>query len=81
MRLSAPIATLVLCASVGAGASTSFDPAPWPQDLLQMLDALSDKYANFDWPVSEREIELTALFNTTRSRIKTGQSGAGAKSG
>jgi len=80
MRNSALIAAIFLCCSVGASANDSFDPKPWLQDLQQMHGAFSDKYANFDWAISEREVDLTALFNSARSRIEAAQSDADTRS-
>jgi hypothetical protein len=42
--------------------AASFDPQPWLEDLQEVRAALSEKYANLEWQVFERDTDLTTLF-------------------
>jgi hypothetical protein len=56
----------VVTSSIGqAAAPTPFDPKPWLEDLDQTREAIATKYANLEWVVLEREIDLAALFTVT----------------
>jgi hypothetical protein len=71
---------LVPMATIPAlGVDTPFDPAPWVQYLHQMQAALSEKYANFEWTVFERQADLSALFARAESRILDSGSDADAR--
>jgi hypothetical protein len=48
---------------------TSFDTKPWLDDLNETQQALATKYANLEWVVFERELNLAALFEETKQRI------------
>jgi peptidase S41-like protein len=61
------------------GVDTAFDSAPWIQDLHQMQSALSEKYANFEWAVFDRQADLSALFAQAESRIRDAGSDAEAR--
>src|SRR5271155_27309 len=65
--------------SVGTFANPAYDPKPWLEDLAQMRAALSAKYADLEWAVFVREIDMSALFADTRKRIETGGSDADAR--
>ena len=52
------------------GERAAFDVNPWLEDLHQIKDAFSAKYANFEWAVFEREINLADLFATTEARLR-----------
>jgi hypothetical protein len=56
--------------AASAAETPAFDPKPWIEDLEQMRAAFSEKYANFEWAVFEREIDLTDLFARTEARLK-----------
>ena len=57
----------------------SFDPKLWLEDLEQVRESLSTKYANLEWAVFEHEIDLTTLFNETKARIASATSDAEAR--
>jgi Peptidase family S41 len=46
-----------------------FDPKPWLEDLDQVHDVFTEKYALFEWAVFDREADLPALFERARGRI------------
>jgi hypothetical protein len=47
-----------------------FDPKPWLEDLAQMRQAFSEKYANLEWAVFDRQIDLTGLFSDAKNRVE-----------
>jgi len=74
---------LVALAFVGTtsclAAAPVYDSTPWLDDLGQMREAFSAKYANFEWAVFEREADLPGLFSDTEKRIKSAGSDADAR--
>ena len=72
-------ALLTAAAAPAATEQAKFDVSPWIEDLHQIRDALSEKYANFEWAVFEREINLTDLFATTEARLRQAVSDEEAK--
>ena len=84
-RLKQVLATLfgisgLLLFAGSARAAGSFDPTPWLDDLKQTQVAVSAKYANLEWLVLEREVDLPGLFLDAESRIEAAQSEADARS-
>jgi Peptidase family S41 len=67
---------LMLAARAMAGA---FEPQPWIDDLGQVKEALATKYANLEWAVFEREVDLQRLFAETQERIEHATSEAEAR--
>jgi hypothetical protein len=65
-------------ASVSA-TTTGFDPTPWLEDLDQAREAIATKYANLEWLVLEREVDLAALFADTRQRVEAAANAAEAR--
>src|SRR5476649_1986694 len=43
------------------GGPAPFELKPWLEDLDQVREAVATKYANLEWVVLEREIDLAAL--------------------
>ena len=66
--VSTLLASVVVVLATRATAGT-FEPQPWIDDLSQVKDALATKYANFEWAVFEREVDLQGLFAETQERI------------
>jgi Peptidase family S41 len=62
-----------------ASTNAPYDPKPWLDDLAQMRSAFSGKYANFEWALFEREIDLSALFADARKRIDAAGTDAAAR--
>lgn len=67
---------LVLAANATAGA---FEPQPWITDLAQVKVALTTKYANLEWAVFERELDMPQLFAETQERLERATSEADAR--
>jgi hypothetical protein len=68
------------CASILLmGSAQGFDPKPWLEDLNQSRAAFAEKYANFDWAIFQREVDLSKLFAETRDHVVAANSEAQAK--
>lgn len=67
-------ADLVVTAS-----GTAFDAKPWLDDLNQTQEVLATKYANLEWAVFERELNLTAIFAETKQRIEAASNASEAR--
>ncbi|HEY4446393.1 MAG TPA: S41 family peptidase [Steroidobacteraceae bacterium] len=65
--------------SLSVNALPSFDPKPWQEDLEQAREAFATKYANLEWLVLEREIDLPSLFVDAKARIESASSPADAQ--
>ncbi len=72
-------ALLITTAVPALGCERKFDVNLWIEDLHQVRTALSDKYANFEWAVFEREIDLSRLFDQTEVRLRSATSDEDAK--
>jgi len=62
-----------LSAAPGAqpiGSAATFDPEPWLEDLDQMRSAFTTKYPDLEWEVFQHELDLSALFEDTRTRLR-----------
>jgi hypothetical protein len=58
---------------------TAFDARAWLDDLNQTQQALATKYANLEWVVFERELNLAALFTETKQRIEAAPNASEAR--
>ena len=66
-------------ADVCAADEAAFDPSPWIEDLHQIRTAFAEKYANFEWAVFEREIDLSDLFARAEGQLRDAASDDEAK--
>lgn len=57
----------------------SFDPVPWQQDFAQLVAAVSDHYANLEWAIAERHMDLMKLKQTTETLLSEAHSDLEAK--
>lgn len=64
---------------IAAAATTPFDSRPWIEDLQQIQQTFAEKYANVEWAVFEREVNLPELFATTETRLRAATSDEAAK--
>jgi hypothetical protein len=69
----------IVCGAVNLEAAPQFDAGPWLEDLDQARAAVAQKYANFDWLVFDREIDLSQSLATARRRIEAASSEAEAR--
>jgi hypothetical protein len=70
------LASGMLATSAPAGA---YEPKPWIDDLEQVKEAFATKYANLEWAVFEREIDLPGLFADTQRRLERATNEAEAR--
>lgn len=77
-RLLAPIAMLALIAAAPAPAPSSFDRDAWKADFEKVKQALAQGYANLDWQVERRGINLARADAQIRAMLDKVDSDAGA---
>jgi len=63
----------------GAPATPTFNPAPWVADLDALVVAISSHYANLDYAISARQMDLAALRTRTEARLRAAKSDEQAK--
>ncbi|MFL6690898.1 MAG: S41 family peptidase [Alphaproteobacteria bacterium] len=79
LRKCATLAAALAGAALSLAAAPQFDPKPWLDDLRQARAAFAEKYANLEWAVFDRELDLPQLFATAQHRIETAASDADAR--
>lgn len=57
-------------AQSNTGATGRFDPAPWLEDFQQLLSELSSHYANLDWAIEDRRMDLPRLREQTERKLR-----------
>jgi hypothetical protein len=57
-----------------APSPAAFDPSPWRADYVELRDALSSGYANLEWTIGHRGIDLHALNQRTLAAIDAARS-------
>ena len=50
--------------------SPNFDPKPWLEDFHQILDEMSSHYANLDWALDGRKMDLPRLRSETEGKLR-----------
>jgi hypothetical protein len=78
MAAVAAMAMLVLGAGPGPAQPPAWTPQPWLDDLAQARSAIETKYANLEWLLTERELDLDALFARARTALGNARSDAEA---
>src|SRR5712675_1161499 len=48
----------------------SFDPKPWLEDFQQILAEMSSHYANLEWAVENRKMDLPHLRRNTEANLR-----------
>lgn len=76
--LAGVMATLLLGAVPAPAQPPAWSPQPWLEDLAQARAAISDKYANLEWLLTERQVDLDALFDRARAALGDARSDAEA---
>jgi hypothetical protein len=61
---------LIVTAVPAFAGEGGFSAAPWIDDLRQIRAGMLDNYANFEWAVFEREVNLATLFDETERRLR-----------
>jgi hypothetical protein len=75
----AALSVMACIGPLSAAAPPAYDPEPWLEDLEQARAAFATKYANLEWAVLEREMNLSALFADTRTRVESATRAAEAR--
>jgi hypothetical protein len=70
---------VTLSLTSAAESPAPFDAKPWLEDLEQARTAVATRYANLEWVVLEREVDLSALFAATRAQLLAASSDAEAR--
>jgi hypothetical protein len=76
--LAGLLASLLLGAVPAPAQSPAWTPQPWLEDLAQARAALDSKYANLEWLLTEREVDLDALFQRARAALGNARSDSDA---
>lgn len=72
LRVLIPLALAVSCTcSPPAGDGGHYRPAPWLEDLDALQAHMGSVYANLEWIVEHRGLDLPALDRRTRAAIRT----------
>lgn len=79
MRRLVVVFVLALAALTPAAADPVFVTTPWIADLDQVRSAFLTKYANLEWAVFDREVDLAQLFADTRERVEGASNDADAR--
>lgn len=69
----------LLLAAGGAAGGQDFKPEPWLEDFAQLKREMSASYANLDWAIEIRGLELKQLSEQTESRLLQARSETDAK--
>jgi hypothetical protein len=70
LLVSIPLALAVSCSS-SAGDGGGYRPEPWLEDLDALEAHMGSVYANLEWIVEHRGLDLPALDRRTRAAIRT----------
>ncbi len=60
-------------------AASAFDPVPWLEDLRALEEAMSSHYANLDYALRFRRMDLAALRKKTEARLRAARDDEEAK--
>ena len=73
------VCTLLVLALCGAAGGQNFETNVWLEDFAQLKREMSDHYANLEWAVENRGLDLKQLSEQTESRLLQARSEAEAK--
>jgi len=62
-----------------AARATNFDPKPWLEDFHQILSEMSSHYANLEWAVEDRRMDLQRLRLDTEAKLREATDEADAR--
>ncbi|MDP8916423.1 MAG: hypothetical protein M3M95_04320, partial [Pseudomonadota bacterium] len=65
--------------AAAAVAQPAFDPKPWLEDLRQARDAMSAHYANLEWAVRDRGVDLPDAYPRLEAAMSAAKSEAEAR--
>lgn len=75
---AAAAAALFLGVAPAAAQAPAFSAEPWLADLAEARTALTTRYANLEWLLTERELDLDALFGRAEAALRGARSEAEA---
>jgi hypothetical protein len=75
---AAQVATATPDSSQSQHQPSTFDPSPWIEDLAEMRTALTTRYANLPWLLTDREFDLDGLLTRAEAALRGTSSEAGA---
>jgi hypothetical protein len=78
-RLWSVFTLLMIAITPALSDEAKFDVRPWVEDLRQIRSSMSAKYANLEWAVFERDIDLSNVFDETEVRLQSAGSDQNAK--
>ncbi len=79
MRSALRAAALFFVVFACIGAAPAFDPAPWLEDFAQVRAAMTAKYANLDWAVTNRGADLGGWYDEARHSIAVARNESDAR--
>jgi len=59
--------------------SADFDPKPWIEDFQQILAEMSSHYADLEWAVENRKMDLPRLRRDTKAQLRDAADEDGAR--
>lgn len=72
--IAAALAAALLLIGPVEAQTAPWSPAPWLADLAEARTAIETKYANLEWLLGEREVELGPLFARARTALDNAHS-------
>lgn len=79
MNIRWPFGIVILCLLSATAFSQSLKTDAWLEDFSQIRREMSGHYANLEWAVEERQVDLKKLTADTEERIRTAPSEAMAR--
>lgn len=79
LRFAALVSACAALAATTADASPAFDRSGWLADLRQTRDAMSAGYANLEWAVAVRGMDLKAVYAEAEHGIEAAKDDAAAR--
>jgi hypothetical protein len=79
VAIGGAVAALAILAALVAVDRIGYDPAPWLADLDVLERHMDEAYANLEWVVERRGLDLPALDRATRAAIADAGSRRGAR--
>lgn len=76
--LVAAAAAFLMGSAPAAAQPDSWSPEPWLEDLTELRTALETKYANLQWLLTERELDLAGLFDRAGGALRGARSDSDA---
>lgn len=73
------LALTVTLASASSCAGRGYDSEPWLRDYAQLRAHMEGAYANLEWMIERRGLDVVALHAATERRIREARSGRGAE--